>query len=304
MGKFKLTKKDFDMLSQEKSESESEESESEEKKKLKEDISKIDSEYKNSPVRTYGDIEVPNTAEKTYKMPTHEETVDKASSEISPLYDAKINSLNSESSFAEQKLEDEKDELYKRAEQSLKELKGVYDGAKESTSNEALKRGLARSSIILNQLKDLEGERIEAAGGILTQRDKDLSSIAREIDELQLKLVNDVNELNEEKAKEINQRIEELYEKYQAEASKVDEYNNKLRQEKAETMAKLKEAGLTADETQSKEYVTMVANKTRAFYSYYYSLGENALSELQKDRQYVIDNIGQNGYDYLLRYFK
>lgn len=303
MGKFKITKKQFETASEYKQNEQAEE-ESEEKKKLKETITKLDEEYKNSPDRTYGDTKIPNTVEKTYEKPTNEQTIDKADSEISPLYQAKMQSLTSESNMKQQNLEDKKDELYQRAEESLKELRKSYDSAKENTSNEALKRGLARSSIVMNLLNDLEGERINATGGILSQRDKELDSVSKQIDDLKVKLLNDTNVLNEERAKEINQRIDELVDKYNKEEKEIAEYNNKLRQQKAETIAKLKEAGVDVDETKSEEYMKMYAGKIKALYSYYYSLGEDALKEMQKDKQFITDNVGENGYDTLARYFE
>lgn len=302
MTKIKFTKKEFEEAVNPVVQ-DGDTGESEEKKKLKDTIDQISDEYKTAPNRTYGDITIPNTVEKTYEMPSDEETYKRAESEVSPLYNAKIQSLTSESAMAQQNVEDEKDELYERAEESLKQLNKTYNGSKENASNEALKRGLARSSIILNQLSDLEQARLNATGGVLTQRDKDLSGLTRQIDNLKLKLLNDTNILNEEKVKEINQRVEELLEKYRQEEKDVMEYNNKLRLEKAESLAKLKEAGIVVDETDSKEYATMISNKTKAFYSYYYSLGKNALSELQGDRQYVVDNIGEAGYQNLVRYF-
>ena len=162
MAKFKFTKKQFEDAVQPKQKDEGEE-ESQEKKQLKETIGSIDSEYQNAPNRTYNGIAVPNAVEKKYEMPSEEETAKKAQNEISPLYDAKIQSLTSENALARQNVEDQKDELYERAEESLKTLKKSYDGAKENTSHEALKRGLARSSIILNQLSDLEQSHLGAA---------------------------------------------------------------------------------------------------------------------------------------------
>ena len=301
--KIKITKKQFEDAVKPK-ETESSEEESEEKKNLKDTIGAIEKEYQTSPSRTYGDVTVPNTVEKTYEMPSSEETIKKAESEISPLYNAKIQSITSENTMAQQNIEDEKDELFKRAEESLNELKRTYDGARENTSNEAIKRGLARSSIVLNQLNDIERGHIDATAGILTQRDGEIANLKKELDNLKVKLLNDTNILNEERAKEINERVEDLLDKYQKEEKEVLEYNNKVRKEKADTLAKLKEAGIATDETESKEYVKMIADKTRAFYSYYYSLGENAVAEMEKDRKYIEENIGEKGYESLMRYFR
>ena len=303
MAKIKFTKKQFEEIIQPK-EQEDDSGESQEKKNLKETISNIETEYNNSPYRTYGDITVPNAVEKTFEKPTEEETFKKAEEEISPLYNAKMQSLTSESAMAQQSVEDEKDELYIAAEESLKHLNKSYDGAKESASNEAVKRGLARSSIILSQLNDLEKSRIGATDGVISQRDKDLADLTRQIENLKIKLLNDTNELNEERAKEINERVTELLEKYRKEEQDVLEYNNKLRQQKADSIVKLQQAGIIGEEVNSEEYKKMIADKTRAFYSYYYSLGENALKELKDDMQFVVDNIGEKGYQSLLRYFE
>ena len=278
-------------------------SESQEKEDLKEQIEQINDEYENTTTRTYGDVVVPQTQEKVYEMPSIEETTQKATEEIEPLYDAKKESIETQGEIKTQALEQEKDEFIKAVEDSLKTLNSSYDKAKDSASNEALKRGLARSSIILNQLDSLEKGRVTATGEVLSERDKKIASIMDEVEKLKLEIENDVNVLTEEKVKKINERVNELVEKYQKEQDDVFEYNNKVRKEKAETLAKLKEAGIDATEENSKEYIKMIADKTKAFYSYYYSLGKNAKSELEKDREFVEEQIGARGYQSLMRYF-
>ena len=303
MAKIRFTKKQFEEIFKPAKQEETT-SESEEKNKLKETIINIDNEYKSSPNRTYGDITVPNVVEKTYEKPSDEETLKKAEEEISPLYDAKMQKLTSKSAMEQQSIEDEKDELFKTVEESLKHLNRSYDGAKENASNEALKRGLARSSIILNQLNDLEQGRIGATGDVIEQRDKDLADLTRQIENLKIKLLSDTNELNEERAKEINERVEELVEKYRKEEQDVLEYNNKLRQQQTDNLVKLQESGIIAEGAQSEEYKKMIADKTKAFYSYYYSLGKDAATEMEKDKEYIEKNIGEKGYESLMRYFK
>jgi DNA polymerase III alpha subunit len=60
---------------------------------------------------------------------------------------------------------------------------------------------------------------------------------------------------------------------------------------------------LDVAEENSSEYVKMISDKTKAFYSYYYSLGEKAKSELMSDRQFVESHLGTKGYEMLMRYF-
>ncbi|MBQ7373342.1 MAG: hypothetical protein IJW64_02115 [Clostridia bacterium] len=308
MKKIKISQKQYEDLlqdqnSQDLNSQSTDGSESQEKEDLKEQIEQINDEYENTTTRTYGDVVVPQTQEKVYEMPSIEETTQKATEEIEPLYDAKKESIETQGEIKTQALEQEKDEFIKAVEDSLKTLNSSYDKAKDSASNEALKRGLARSSIILNQLDSLEKGRVTATGEVLSERDKKIASIMDEVEKLKLEIENDVNVLTEEKVKKINERVNELVEKYQKEQDDVFEYNNKVRKEKAETLAKLKEAGIDATEENSKEYIKMIADKTKAFYSYYYSLGKNAKSELEKDREFVEEQIGARGYQSLMRYF-
>ena len=309
MKKFKISIKDFENLDEiEKvneplKENNDGEEETHEKIDLKEKIEKINDEYEKTTTRTYNGIEVPVAIEKDYEMPSLEQTTQKATGEIEPLYEAKKDAVISKGEIRNQALEDEKDELLKAVEDSLKTLNTSYDKAKDSASNEALKRGLARSSIILNQLGNLENGRVNATGEILSERDKNIAEIMDEVEKLKLEIDGELNVLTEEKVKKINERVEELVQKYKKEQDDVFEYNNKIRKEKADTIAKLKEAGIDATESNSEEYVKMISDKTSAFYSYYYSLGENAMSELKKDRQYVEEQIGERGYQALKRYF-
>lgn len=314
MKKFKISIKDFENLNKKNSinepltenkyvDEEKDKEESKEKQDLKETIEKISDEYEKTTTRTYGDVEVPITQEKEYEMPSLEQTTKKATEEIAPLYDAKEQAIETKGEIKTQALNDEKDELYKRAEDSLKTLNSTYDVASSNTSNQALKRGLARSSIILNQLADLERGRSLATGDVLSQRDKNIAEILEEVEKLKLEIDGELNVLTQEKVKKINERVDELVEKYQKEQDDVFEYNNKIRKEKADTLAKLKQAGIDATEENSKEYVQMISKKTKAFYSYYYSLGKNAKAELEKDREFVEEHLGEKGYQMLMRYF-
>ena len=142
MAKFKFTKRQFEDAIEPKREEESGEEESEEKRQLKETINEIDNVYKSTPTRTYEDVTVPYGVEKSYEMPTEEETAKKAQSEISPLYDAKIQSLTTENEMAKQNVEDEKDELYQRAEESLKQLKKPMIMQRKTPQTRLLKEAL------------------------------------------------------------------------------------------------------------------------------------------------------------------
>ena len=47
----------------------------------------------------------------------------------------------------------------------------------------------------------------------------------------------------------------------------------------------------------------MISSKNNAFYTYYYSFGDKALEELEKDSAYLKQELGDKGYETLRQYF-
>ena len=307
MGRMLFTEIDFKNSSKQKAQVENGEQtageDSAEKKKLKETIEVIQNEYDSTPERTYGDMKIPVAVEKKYTPPTLEETTKTATEQISPVYDAKINTAQTESAYQKKQKEAEKEDVYERAESSLSTLRASADTARENTSDQALKRGLARSSIVAQLLNDIETEKLSAESGILKDRDKSIKEIDGKINEIDAKLLTTIAELSAQKSSGINEKIQKLLAEYEKKQNEVDEYNNGIRREKAELITNAKAQGIDLSEENSAEYAKMVADKTKAFYGYYYSLGENALTELSKDRAYITEHLGSSGYETLKRYF-
>ncbi len=303
MKKFKITEKDFEKLTAPTETSIAEEEENEKKKKLKEDLLGFQEEYESSPNRTYSGIEIPNVVEKEYVAPTKEETKNKVTQTVTPLYDAKMQTVKDESEFEQRQKEDDIDLIYQRAKESLSEIDKSYAKSKENLSDEAIKRGLARSSIVASQLADLEKAKLGAQTEILNKRDSDVSKKDQEINDLKVQLYNKIAELNGEKAIDIASKMDKLFKEYENERAEVYKYNNEIRQKKAEMIAQAMAQGLDLSEEKSEEYKKMIADKTKSMYSYYYSFGKDAPEEMQKDKDFIVEHLGKQGYETLLKYF-
>ena len=304
MKKFKITEKDFEKLTAPTEPSTADEEESEKKKKLKEDLLGFQEEYESSQSRTYSGIEIPNVVEKEYVAPTKEETETKVTQTVTPLYDAKMQTVKDENEFEQRQKEDDIDLIYQRAKESLGEIDKSYAKSKESLSDEAIKRGLARSSIVASQLADLEKAKLGAQTEILNKRDSDVGKKDQEINDLKVKLYNKFAELNGEKAIDIATRMDELFKEYAAKQEETLKYNNELRQNRADMIAEAMSKGLDLSEQNSEEYKKMIVDKTKSMYSYYYSFGKGASEEMQKDKDFIIEHLGKKGYETLLRYFE
>ena len=140
--------------------------------------------------------------------------------------------------------------------------------------------------------------------GILSERDASLNEVDAKIYNLGKSLENAIKVLNEEEAKEVAKRVEEIVKDYEKQKNEVNDYNNQLRQQTIALKAQLLNAGIDTSEENSDEYKKMYTSKMKAFYGYYYSLGSNALDELSADKDYLIEHLGDEGYQTLRNYFK
>ena len=276
---------------------------SDKKNNLMSKIEKITYEYKNTPTRTYGGVTVPTLTEKEFSMPTDIEIRKTAVDSFSDVYDDKRQSATDESKMKTQALKEKSSELEEKVKESLANLNRNYGVAKENASNEALKRGLARSSIITNQLGELDKDRISSENAIKYQKQKEQADIDDDIKGIETALQQKLSSLDEEESNAIIKKFNEMKASYQKQKEQADEYNNKVRQQKAQLIADFLNNGINASEENSDEYKKMVADKTKEFYSYYYDFGDSALAELTADKKMLVEHLGENGYNNLKRYF-
>lgn len=267
-------------------------------------IEQINSKYSASSNSTNGEAIIPQLKEKEFTMPTKEEIEKIVIEQINPIYEAERQSLKNKNADLTNDLYNEAKEIERLARQTYSGIKRDYKSARENASSEALKRGLARSSVILNQLDGLTKAELLAIDDLNAKKNQSLNDVYEEIQTLTSRLSDALGSLDAKQASELANGIRELTEKYEKKQEEVLEYNNKIRQEQAKFNDKFNaEEGNVVVDSSSKDYIEMVSSKTKAFYSYYYSLGENAKAEIEKDRDMIISEIGENGYNNLIGYF-
>jgi len=146
-------------------------------------------------------------------------------------------SLNNESAKKQIAQENElkKQELYSKAEKQRedyesdkKDIANAYDNAKRGASNDAIKRGVARSSIIVNMLKDYDLGKISTLNERSNSYKREIANIEDNISKLDQKLQDSLKEMDMKTAIEINEKIQELKDKRDEANQKVTKYNNEL----------------------------------------------------------------------------
>lgn len=110
----------------------------------------------------------------------------------------------------------------------------MFDKAKSSTENEALKRGLARSSIILFELSNIEEGRANELLNIQKTLTTDLSSIEKQLAKLEREKDSSLESLDLEYASELSQTIKKKISELEEKKKEIVEYNNKVAEIEAE----------------------------------------------------------------------
>ena len=212
---------------------------------------------------------------------TDEDLKAQAEQGLNEKYDLKTQALIEENAQKEKSLRDKKDEIAETTEKLNAATEKRYEAAKENANNDAIKRGIARSSIISELLKEYDKEKLKTTENRYSDAQKRISEIDDEIDGLSRDLNASLKKFDMEKAIEINDRLEELKAEREKKNKEAIEFNNRVKQDMLKYAEKLKEAaGENEYEKQADEYKTKIAF---ALTDYYAGLGKSeALKDFEK----------------------
>lgn len=154
-----------------------------------------------------------------------------ANKKVEDKYKLKENSLQTKKNAQVNNLELENQKLQDSVQTKKDEIENAYSNLEEKVNSNAIKRGIARSSIVSEQVKNLNVEKIRDLLGV----DEDVASKIKEnsdkISSLESDYVQAVNELSINKAIEISDIIEKLKKEQNSQLEKVIKYNNDIKKQ-------------------------------------------------------------------------
>lgn len=199
-------------------------------------------------------VEVPNK--------TKEEISNQAKNEITSKYD--LTKEKSNQSF-QNKIDDiikSNQSLISKNQENKNQINSYYDASKKETENQALKRGLARSSIIIGELASLEGSRANELANLLNSFQTTLDANQKKIEEYQAQKQQAIEELDIKQALEIEQKISDLTDEYNKARQDAISFNNNVQKleteyefEKQARKQELQHEALKIDSTYKKNYI-------------------------------------------------
>lgn len=121
-----------------------------------------------------------------------------------------------------------KDSVEKNYNNAKNETENYYNTIKENASNDALKRGLARSSIIINQLDAFNNKELETFNTLNTELTNSLNEIDFQLNSLESKQNQALADFDIEYAVKLNKKISDLKKEYTSLQNDVIKYNNQI----------------------------------------------------------------------------
>lgn len=162
---------------------------------------------------------------------TDQEIEKQASEKINKKYEQKENLLEAKKDAQVSNLELENQELQKSAKDKKEEVENAYFELEKDLNSNAIKRGIARSSIVSEQIKNLGVEKIRDLLGVDEKIADEIKKNSQKITSLEQEYVQAVDGLSIEKAVEISDAIDKLKKEQNAQLEKVLKYNNDIKKQ-------------------------------------------------------------------------
>lgn len=131
-------------------------------------------------------------------------------------------------------IESEKQSEYENLQNDKQKINQTYETAKENANNQAIKRGIGRSSIIFNMLKDYDLGKIKSIESRENTFRETSEKLNDEIKKLDESLSTALKKLDMESAIEINEKLDKLKSERDEYNKEVIKYNNTVNQNLAE----------------------------------------------------------------------
>ena len=163
-----------------------------------------------------------------YKPPTDEELENTAKQSLAEYANLSKASIENEIASLISKYETDKTNNEASYTRTLNALKSAYEQAKEEVNNDALKRGLARSSIAGNSVASIESEHANSKATAINEFEKKNAEIDAQISGLETKRQKAMDDFNISYTAKLTEEINKLKSERADNEQEAIKYNNSL----------------------------------------------------------------------------
>ena len=221
---------------------------------LKDKIKNIDDKYKLDLTfdSTKDDISL-NLERQKYSRPSDEEIRKQAEDSLKSYEDKEQKGIENEYAAGNRKLDEESQKLGGDFESQSKKIEQTYENAKESNKNTFIRRGLSRSSIMQENLKNLDESKNAAQDTLAKELKQNLEKITIERDLLETQKQSALESFNIAYAVKLSEKINKLTESAKQAVDAVSKYNNQLEEKEKKLALSQQEHNIKQDNQKVKD---------------------------------------------------
>lgn len=221
---------------------------------LKDKIKNIDDKYKLDLTfdSTKDDISL-NLERQKYSRPSDEEIRKQAEDSLKSYEDKEQKGIENEYAAGNRKLDEESQKLGDDFESQSKKIEQTYENAKESNKNTFIRRGLSRSSIMQENLKNLDESKNAAQDTLAKELKQNLEKITIERDLLETQKQSALESFNIAYAVKLSEKINKLTESAKQAEDAVAKYNNQLEEKEKKFALSQQEHNIKQDNQKLKD---------------------------------------------------
>lgn len=277
----------------------------------------------NTGLTTTSNIDIPEspTFERMENINIDNEKIKQDSiTELEDYRNSSINSINKEYENRGKELEKNKEDLYTTTSELKDSVKQSYATAKENASNDAIKRGLARSSIVINTLDAFNNKELETYTQIDKELTNNINAINFELNALVSSKEEALNNFDIEYASKLTEKINQSTEKLREAQENVIKYNNQIAEKEAEfnqSVAELENKINNSTWDKEKDYAKFISdyginvvNRVKndmllnTAKSYFASLSKREAAEIVTKYPEIIELLGKDNYKEILNMYE
>lgn len=221
---------------------------------LKDKIKNIDDKYKLDLTfdSTKDDISL-NLERQKYSKPSDEEIRKQAEDSLKSYEDKEQKDIENEYATGNRKLDEESKKLGDDFEEQSQKVEKTYESAKENNKNSFIRRGLARSSIMQENLKNLDESKNVAQDTLAKELKQNLEKITIERDLLETQKQSALESFNIAYAVKLSEKINKLTESAKQAEDAVTKYNNQLEEKEKKFALSQQEHNIKQDNQKLKD---------------------------------------------------
>lgn len=273
-------------------------------------IAAIEAKYNANPSRV--ELDAPDSLglEKLqYEGASDEEIQLSAEKAAEDAYQKSLQSINSKNEQDAEKIQSFKTSLSNTLENRLLSIDSDYDDAKKSVENQAIRRGLARSSIIMGQIQAFDESRLSTKHAEEKSYAEAITDLENKLYDLEAGKAAAIEALDIDKLNSITEQIQKLTKERDDKLTEVLKYNNTVSEKEAKYKKDLDIEKLNL-QTQALKNLTsgeiakkVSEEKLSAAKTYFDSATPSEAVALLLTDSKVKEALGNN-YTYLLNYYR